>query len=184
MNASGDGHQHCEFQGFHPAQFCVDQPLRDCAGEQVWDYPRPPRVEPSDKLVEVFFNGSKIAETRRAKRVLETSHPPNYYIPREDIDSSVLRQAEGRSLCEFKGVARYYTLNDGEKRSPKAAWSYPEPTTDFEMIRDHLAFYPSRVDACFVDGEQVTSQKGDFYGGWITADIVGPFKGGTGTWGW
>jgi uncharacterized protein (DUF427 family) len=152
--------------------------------ESVWDYPRPPRVEPSDKLVEVFFNGSKIAETRRAKRLLETSHPPNYYIPLADIDRSVLQPAEGRTVCEFKGIARYYSLDDGERRSLAAAWSYLDPSPGYEAIRDHLAFYPSRVQACLVDGERVTSQEGDFYGGWITADIVGPFKGGAGTWGW
>jgi uncharacterized protein (DUF427 family) len=152
--------------------------------ESVWDYPRPPRVEPTDKLVEVFFNGRKIAETRRAKRVLETSHPPNFYIPAEDIEASILKADDGRSFCEFKGSARYHTLDDGEQQSPRAAWSYSDPTPAFEMIRDHLAFYPSRVDACFVDGERVTSQEGDFYGGWITQDVVGPFKGGAGTWGW
>ena len=152
--------------------------------ESVWDYPRPPRLETSEKLVEVFFNGHKIAESRRAKRVLETSHPPTFYIPAEDVDSTYLSESTHRTVCEFKGVARYHDLVDGEVRSPDAAWSYPEPVPAFELIRDHLAFYPSRVESCYVDGERVMAQEGDFYGGWITGEIVGPFKGGSGTWGW
>jgi uncharacterized protein (DUF427 family) len=152
--------------------------------ESVWDYPRPPRVEPTDKRVQVFFGGRKIADTRRAKRVLETSHPPNYYIPAEDVDQEVLRRSDRRTFCEFKGTAFYYSLVDGDQRSVEAAWVYPDPTPAFESIRDHLAFYPSRVEACFVDGERVMAQEGDFYGGWITGEIVGPFKGGSGTWGW
>lgn len=152
--------------------------------ESVWDYPRPPRAEPTDKAVEVFFNGRKIAETRRAHRVLETSHPPTYYIPAEDVDARVLDRSERSTFCEFKGRAVYYSLVDGDQRSPYAAWSYPDPTPAFESIRDHLAFYPTRVEACFVDGERVAAQEGDFYGGWVTHEIVGPFKGGAGTWGW
>jgi uncharacterized protein (DUF427 family) len=152
--------------------------------ESVWDYPRPPRVEPTNKLVEVFFNGTRIAESRRAKRVLETSHPPTFYIPPEDVNWHFLTDSARHTVCEFKGVARYHSLVDGELRSVDAAWSYPDPVPAFEAIRDHLAFYPSRVEACFVDGERVVTQEGDFYGGWITRDIVGPFKGGSGTWGW
>lgn len=152
--------------------------------ESVWDYPRPPRLEPTDKLVQVFFNGKKIAETRQAKRVLETSHPPTYYIPPEDVNQQVLAGSSRRTVCEFKGSALYYSLADGDKQSPDAAWVYSDPTPAFAAIRGHFAFYPSRVEACFVDGEQVTAQEGDFYGGWITQDIVGPFKGGVDTWGW
>lgn len=152
--------------------------------ESVWDYPRPPLVEPTDKLVEVFFNGTKIAESRRAKRVLETSHPPTFYIPPEDVDWTYLAESRRRTVCEFKGVARYHNLIDGEHESLDAAWSYPDPVPAFESIRDHLAFYPSRVEACYLDGERVVTQDGDFYGGWITRNIVGPFKGGSGTWGW
>lgn len=152
--------------------------------ESVWDYPRPPRLETIDRLVEVLFNGHKIAASRRAKRVLETSHPPTFYIPAEDVDWTYLSESKRRTVCEFKGVARYFDLVDGEHRSPDAAWSYPEPVAAFELIRDHLAFYPSRVEACYVDGERVMAQEGDFYGGWITGEIVGPFKGGSGTWGW
>lgn len=152
--------------------------------ESVWDYPRPPRVEPTDALVQVFFNGRKIAETRRAKRVLETSHPPTYYIPPADVGRDRLVPSDRRTFCEFKGAARYYSLVDGEHRSRDAAWSYPDPVPAFQSIRGHLAFYPSRVETCFVDGERVTAQEGDFYGGWITKAIIGPFKGGPGTGGW
>jgi uncharacterized protein (DUF427 family) len=152
--------------------------------ESVWDYPRPPRVEPTDSLVQVFFNGKKIAETRASKRVLETSHPPTYYIPSEDVDGKYLADSDRHTFCEFKGSARYHCLVDGEHRSADAAWSYHDPAPAFQSIRGHLAFYPSRVEACFVDGERVAAQEGDFYGGWVTKNIVGPFKGGSGTWGW
>lgn len=152
--------------------------------ESVWDYPRPPRVEATTKRVQVFFAGDLVAESRRALRVLETSHPPVYYLPPEDVRTDLLTRTEGRSFCEFKGGAVYWTLRAGGSTSQDAAWSYPDPAKGFERLRDHLAFYPSRVSGCFVDGERVTAQAGDFYGGWITADIKGPFKGGAGTWGW
>jgi uncharacterized protein (DUF427 family) len=152
--------------------------------ESVWDYPRPPRLEPSDRLVRVIFNGEVVAETRKALRVLETSHPPVYYIPPEDIKTKFLERSSRSSFCEWKGRARYHSLKVGDRRSPDAAWSYPDPIKDFESIRDYLAFYPSRVDECIVDSEVVRSQPGDFYGGWITPEIVGPFKGDTGTMGW
>lgn len=161
------------------------KPLKPEPGqESVWDYPRPPRVEPTSQLVQVYFNGQKIAETRRAKRVLETSHPPTYYIPPEDVEWDYLAESDRRTSCEFKGSARYHNLAAGEHRSPDAAWSYPDPVPAFREIRGHLAFYPSRVEACFVDGERVVPQEGDFYGGWITQAVVGPFKGGRDTWSW
>ncbi len=152
--------------------------------ESVWDYPRPPRLEPSTRLIQVVFNGQVIAETRRALRVLETSHPPVYYVPPEDIQTRFLQRSSRSSYCEWKGRAQYHSLEVGDSRSPDAAWSYPEPTAAFAAIREHLAFYPSRVDECRVDGEVVRAQPGDFYGGWITADVVGPFKGDPGTMGW
>jgi uncharacterized protein (DUF427 family) len=152
--------------------------------ESVWDYPRPPRLEPSTRLVRVTFNGVVVAETRRALRVLETSHPPVFYVPPGDVVIKCLERSSRSSFCEFKGRARYHTLRVGDRRSPDAAWSYPEPGRPFEPIRDYLAFYPSRVDECLVDGEVVQAQPGDFYGGWITGEIVGPFKGDPGTWGW
>jgi uncharacterized protein (DUF427 family) len=152
--------------------------------ESVWDYPRPPRLEATSRHLKVIFNDQIIAETTRAYRVLETSHPPVYYIPQEDIRMEFLSQTRQRSFCEFKGEAVYWTITVGQARSQDAAWSYPHPTPGFEPITDHLAFYASRVDSCVVDGEQVQPQAGDFYGGWITSDIVGPFKGAPGTRGW
>jgi len=152
--------------------------------ESVWDYPRPPQLEASRRLVRVEFAGEVIAETTRAYRVLETSHPPVYYIPPEDVRSESLRPSRRHSLCEWKGRASYYDLVVGEREVRDAAWYYPDPTSRFAAIRDYVAFYPGRVDAAFVDDEQVQSQAGDFYGGWITAEIEGPFKGGPGTAGW
>ena len=152
--------------------------------ESVWDYPRPPRMENVDEKVKVVFGGVTVAYTTRAKRVLETSHPPVYYIRPEDIRMEHLELAEGSSLCEWKGRARYYNLITEERREERAAWFYPEPVPAFADLKDYVAFYPSRMDGCWVGGEKVESQAGDFYGGWVTPEIVGPFKGEPGTWGW
>jgi len=158
--------------------------------ESVWDYPRPPRVEDVDKKVKVVFGGVTLAYTTRAKRVLETSHPPVYYIPRQDIQMEFLRGSGHTSHCEWKGRASYYDIATkdeitGEAKSEKGiAWHYPDPVPEFEGLQDHVAFYPNRMDGCWVGGEKVEAQEGDFYGGWITPDIVGPFKGAPGTWGW
>ncbi len=152
--------------------------------ESVWDYPRPPRVEPSSKHVRAVYNGVIIADSRRAVRVLETSHPPVYYLPPEDVTLELFTPTARATHCEFKGRARYYTLTVGDRVEPDVAWSYPDPAPGFETLKDYIALYPSRMDACYVDTERVQPQAGDFYGGWITADITGPFKGGAGTWGW
>ncbi len=152
--------------------------------ELVWDYPRPPKHERTNKRLKIIFNGEIIAETNRAFRVLETSHPPVYYFPPEDARMEFLTEANGSSFCEWKGCAGYYDLQVGGKSVKNAAWFYPNPTGNFADIKNYLAFYPSKMDACFVDNETVQSQAGDFYGGWITAEIVGPFKGAAGTWGW
>ncbi len=152
--------------------------------ESVWDYPRPPRLEDSSRHIQVVFNGIVIADTHRAKRVLETSHPPVYYIALEDIQTKYLKPATRTSMCEWKGRAAYYTVVVGDKWATEAAWYYPDPVPSFAAIKNYVAFYPSMMEACFIDGEQVQSQPGDFYGGWITRDIVGPFKGGAGSWGW
>ncbi|HIK29553.1 MAG: DUF427 domain-containing protein [Oscillatoriaceae bacterium SKW80] len=152
--------------------------------ESVWDYPRPPIWQDTCKHLQVIFNSVIIADTRRAKRVLETSHPPVYYIPPEDIKMEYLIKTSRSSFCEWKGKACYYTIVVGEKLATDAAWFYPNPTPAFASIKDYVAFYASRMDACYVDGEKVEPQPGDFYGGWITKDIVGPFKGGAGTRGW
>lgn len=152
--------------------------------ESVWDYPRPPKLQVSDKHVAVIFDGTTIADTIRAKRILETSHPPVYYIPRGDVDMNFLEQESGGSYCEWKGQANYFSVTSENHSSAKAAWSYSSPNKKYAKIKDHIAFYPHKMDACFVDGEEVRAQEGSFYGGWITDDIVGPFKGGAGTVGW
>ena len=158
--------------------------MRGAVTESVWDYPRPPRVEVSSRRIRVVHRGVVVADTTRAVRVLETSHPPVYYIPPEDVRREYLRPSRRRTFCEFKGEAGYYDLVGGGRTVRDAAWYYPEPTAGFEALRNHLAFYPGRVDAAYVDDERVTCQPGDFYGGWITADIEGPFKGAPGTLGW
>lgn len=132
----------------------------------------------------VELGGVTIAETRRALRVLETSHPPVYYVPLEDVVTGALEPVGRRTFCEFKGMAVYWTAVAGGRRSPEAAWSYPEPSPGYESLYGHVAFYPERVDACRVEGERVRPQPGDFYGGWVTSRVRGPFKGGPGTSGW
>jgi uncharacterized protein (DUF427 family) len=152
--------------------------------ESVWDYPRPPRLEPTDKHIRVVFGGVLIAETRRALRILETSHPPTYYLPPQDIQMQYLQPIDHHTFCEYKGAASYYTVIVGEKRAPSAAWYYTAPNAAYAALKDYVAFYASRMDACYVNDEQVQAQAGDFYGGWITSEIVGPFKGAPNTWGW
>ena len=152
--------------------------------ESVWDYPRPPRVVPSTALIRVEFAGVLIASTTSAYRVLETSQPPAYYLPLADISPNVLRPTEGQSFCEWKGIASYFDIVVGTAVSPSAAWYYPNPTPEFEAIADHVAFYPRRVDSCWVDDERVEQNEGDFYGGWITSAVVGPFKGAPGSSHW
>jgi uncharacterized protein (DUF427 family) len=145
--------------------------------ESVWDYPRPPRVEPTSRRIRVCFAGLLIADSTRALRVLETSHPPVYYIPPADIRMDLLEATARRTFCEFKGTASYWTVRAEGREALDAAWSYATPDRGFEAITGQLAFYASRVDECFVDEERVAPQAGSFYGGWITADIEGPFKG-------
>lgn len=152
--------------------------------ENVWDYPRPPRLEPVAAAVMIVLGGVEIVRTTAAWRVLETSHPPTYYLPPEDILPGVLRAAAGGSVCEWKGRARYWTVVAGGRAAERAAWSYPAPTSRFAAIRDHVAFYPGPMDRCTVDGLPVAAQPGDFYGGWITPNLRGPFKGAPGTLGW
>ncbi len=152
--------------------------------ESVWDYPRPPRLERVGERLRVVFNGVTIAETTAAFRVLETSHPPTYYLPPSDIDPAALKASGRRSMCEWKGQARYFDVVVGERRAKDAAWAYPQPVPAFADLRDHVAFFAHQMEACFVGDERVQAQEGDFYGGWITCKIVGPFKGAPGTWGW
>ncbi|MFS8816449.1 DUF427 domain-containing protein [Synechococcus sp. R55.5] len=129
-------------------------------------------------------NGELIAQSRRCYRVLETSHPPTYYIPPTDVRLQYLRPSSRTSFCEFKGAACYWTVQVGSQTAVDAAWSYPDPSPAFLPIRDYLAFYPGRVQECRVGGERVRPQPGDFYGGWITSKVVGPFKGEPGSWNW
>ena len=152
--------------------------------ESVWDYPRPPRLEESHARIRVVVDGLTIANSTRTKRVLETSHPPVYYIPPEDIDTDFLVAENYRSFCEWKGAAGYYSVIAPSGTIELAAWFYPRPSPRFAGIEGYVAFYPSKMDACFVDDEKVMAQEGDFYGGWITSQIVGPFKGPPGTRGW
>ena len=152
--------------------------------ESVWRYPRPAVVEPMRAHLVVEVDGRVIAQTRRGYRTLETSHPPSYYFPPADIEPGCLVPADGRSLCEWKGGARYFDLLGAGRRIARAAWSYPDPTPSFASIRDYVSFYPRLASACFVDGERVIPQEGDFYGGWITGGVCGPFKGARGTEGW
>ena len=150
----------------------------------MWDYPRPPRVEPTDRRVRVELAGVVVADTTSALRVLETSQPPAFYLPPDDVDRSLLEPTDRRTWCEWKGEAHYWTVRVGERAVVAAAWSYPRPNPAFAAITDHLAFYPQAMDACWVGDERVRSNAGDFYGGWITASVVGPFKGGPGTGHW
>ena len=161
------------------------QPIEPRSGqESVWDYPRPPKVEPRSERVVVRFGGQVIADTTDAVRVLETSHPPVYYLPLDAFPAGVLVNVQGTSFCEFKGEAHYFNVDVDGIVAPQAGWTYPKPTMGFEMLSTRVALYPGRMESCEVNGEQVSFQEGDFYGGWITPQIVGPFKGGPGTAGW
>ena len=152
--------------------------------ESVWDYPRPPRVEATTDRIRIRFGGETIADTTDAVRVLETSHPPVYYLPRSAFPEGTLDKAAGASFCEFKGAAQYVTLRGGSARAESAGWYYPNPSPGYELLTDRVAVYPSAMDSCEVNGEIVAAQAGDFYGGWITSRVVGPFKGEPGTMGW
>ncbi|MFN3774903.1 DUF427 domain-containing protein [Sphingomonas parapaucimobilis] len=165
----------------------MTKPQSDPVGpgqESVWTYPRPAIAEPSPRHVRIAHRGIVIADTRAAVRTLETSHPPSWYLPPADIDQGVLRRSDRRSFCEWKGEAIYWHVTLGETVLRDVAWSYPNPMPGFAILRDHLAFYAGPFDHCTVDGEQVRPQPGGFYGGWITADLAGPFKGVPGSMGW
>ncbi len=152
--------------------------------ESVWAYPRPAIAQASDRHVRIEHRGTVIADTRTAIRTLETSHPPSWYLPPADIATGVLRRSERRSFCEWKGQAVYWHLEVGADLLRDVAWSYPDPTPAFVSLRDHLAFYAAPFDRCTLDEEVVRPQPGGFYGGWITSDLAGPFKGVPGSMGW
>jgi uncharacterized protein (DUF427 family) len=152
--------------------------------ESVWDYPRPPKLESFNGHIRVLFNNETIVDTNQAFRILETSHPPTYYLPISDFKKDVLQSTSKTSFCEFKGVANYWDLVLRGRIAEKAAWGYSNPVDRYALLRDTVSVYAHLVDACYVNDEKVQAQDGDFYGGWITSNIVGPFKGGAGTWGW
>ncbi len=165
----------------------MNRPVPDPAGpgqESVWSYPRPPRLERSDRLVVVVLGGVELCRTTGGWRVLETSHPPSWYLPVQDWLPGALQPAEGSSVCEWKGPASYLEVVGGGRRARHAAWTYREPTPAFAAITGAVAVYPAAMDSCTVDGEQVRPQDGGFYGGWVTSDVVGPFKGGPGSTWW
>ena len=156
----------------------------DTLTESVWDYPRPPAVQACGCRVRIELGGLTIVDSTAALRVLETSHPPTIYVPPADIAPGSVEAGAGRSFCEWKGIADYLDIVAGGRREAHAAWTYRDPVHAYAALRDHVAFYPSRMDACRLDDELVQSQAGDFYGGWITAALRGPFKGAPGTSGW
>ena len=153
--------------------------------ERVWDYPRPPAVAPCERRARIELAGKVLADSIRAVRVLETSHPPTIYIPLGDIREDLLAPSAARpTWCEFKGAARYLDAIVQGRRVEAVGWTYPDPSPGYEALREHVAFYPGRVDAAWLDDERVQAQPGDFYGGWITGELLGPFKGAPGTLGW
>ncbi|NQZ98577.1 MAG: DUF427 domain-containing protein [Myxococcales bacterium] len=152
--------------------------------ESVWDYPRPPRVEPVSAQLVVEFAGATLADTRRALRVVETSSPPVYYLPPSDVALDRLETCDRHTFCEWKGVAEHLSVRVGDRQAVDAAWRYRDPDSSYASIRDYIAFYAGRVDDARIDGVPVTPQPGDFYGGWITADLVGPYKGEPGSENW
>jgi len=153
--------------------------------ESVWSYPRPPAVEPCPRRVTIEHGGELIADSRRAVRVVETSHPPTIYLPPEDVQMELLEPSAARgSVCEWKGRADYLDLVTRAGRETAVAWRYREPAPGYAALRDFTAFYPGRLDACWLDDERVLAQPGDFYGGWVTRDLEGPFKGAPGTSDW
>jgi len=151
--------------------------------ESVWDYPRPPRLEPVTERVRVLLDGAVIAESARALRVLETSHPPVYYLPPQDLRTDLLEEPARGSFCEWKGQARYFTLRKGPQPLRNVAWSYPEPMAPYRALAGSLAFYLDPLEG-WVGEEQARPQPGRFYGGWVTSKVVGPFKGEPGTESW
>jgi uncharacterized protein (DUF427 family) len=152
--------------------------------ESVWDYPRPPVIRASDEEIIVILGGVEICETRTSWRMLETGHPPTYYLPRSAFIEGSLRSAPGISFCEWKGRAAYLDVIGGGKIAARGAWYYPHPNARYAAIDDHVGIYAGAMDECLVDGERVVPQPGSYYGGWITSTVTGPFKGGPGTENW
>lgn len=150
----------------------------------MWDYPRPPALRACTLPIDVLLGGEVVCRTDHSWQVLETSHPPTYYLPRGAFAPGALRPAAGASVCEWKGAARYLDVVGGGRTASRAAWYYPSPTPALAALAEHVALYAGAMDACFVGGERVVPQPGGFYGGWITASVAGPFKGVPGSLGW
>lgn len=151
--------------------------------ENVQDYPRPPSLEPVEQRLRVVLAGNMIVDSTRGLRVLETYHAPTYYFPMDDVRAQLI-PSPGTSFCEWKGRAVYFDVKAGEATASRAAWSYPEPTPGFVDLANHVAFYASAMDACYVGEERVIPQPGDFYGGWVTTNLKGRIKGAAGTEFW
>lgn len=165
----------------------MQRPTPDVVGpsqESVWDYPRPPRIERVDSQVTIDLGGERIVDTTDVVRVLETSHPPVYYLLTSAFAEGALVPTSGSSFCEFKGAAAYFDVRGGVRTAGKAAWTYPTPSRGYELLQGRVALYAAPMERCAVDGEVVVPQPGGFYGGWITSRVVGPFKGVDGSWGW
>jgi len=171
---------HWSYRGSHRPDWAIEP---GPGQESVWDYPRPPRIDSSPRLVLVKHGETVVAESRRALRVLETASPPTFYIPPSDVRTDLLTRGSRASFCEWKGSATYWSLEVDGSKVPEAAWSYENPFPEFDEIRGYLSFYPNKVD-CYVGQHRVTGQLGGFYGGWVTPDVVGPFKGQAGTGNW
>ncbi len=152
--------------------------------ESVWDYPRPPRLESEPRRIVVVLGGVTVVDTTQALRVLETSHPPTYYLPPGDFTAGTLVAATGTSYCEWKGVARYWSVRAGGREAVRAGWSYPQPTPGYADLVDHVALYCAAMDRCEVGDEPARPQPGGFYGGWVTSWVKGPYKGDPQTLGW
>lgn len=152
--------------------------------ENVWDYPRPPSIEPSGEHLVVILGGVTIADTTSSYRICETSHPPTYYLPIASFADGVLRPIDGTTSCEWKGAASYFDVVTAARTIAAGAWTYRTPNARFADLVDHVAIYPGKVDVCSIDDEVVQAQESDFYGGWITSRVTGPFKGAPGTLGW
>ncbi len=152
--------------------------------ESVWDYPRPPRVEPEERRVRVELEGAVLASSRRALRVLETSSPPTLYVPPSDVRVDCLVPIPGRSLCEWKGLATYWQVQLDGRTVEAIAWSYPDPFPEYAVLRNWFSFFPARADGCWLGDERVRPQPGEYYGGWVTKGVVGPFKGAPGSESW
>ena len=152
--------------------------------ESVWDYPRPPKPEQFSGHTRIIHQGKIIADSNRALRILETSHPPSYYIPIHDVQMDLLIMNDKKSFCEWKGSANYLDLKIDDQIIKNVGWLYKNPSKRYPELKDTISFYASKLDECLVNDEKVQAQEGDFYGGWITTNIKGPFKGGAGTFGW